>query len=106
MNREKAIKEALKRTPIEGLEWILEDDRFGFGENWSENDLPECEEEWAGYYIEMAIDALKKQRAVVHCGDCENFCFDNISPNAGRCMLTNKSHSKTWFCAHGKREEV
>lgn len=42
---------------------------------------------------------------LVRCGDCENFCFDNISPNAGRCMLTTKSHSKTWFCAHGKRED-
>lgn len=61
MNREKIIEEALKRTPIEGLKWILEDDRFGFGEGWSENDLPECEEEWAGYYIERAIDALKEQ---------------------------------------------
>jgi hypothetical protein len=51
------------------------------------------------------LEALKEQEEVVHCGDCENFCFDNISPNAGRCMLTNKSHSRTWFCAHGKREE-
>ena len=58
--------------------------------------------------IEFAHDALvllKEQEAVVHCGDCENFCFDNVSPNAGRCMLTNMTHSKTWFCAHGKREE-
>lgn len=51
------------------------------------------------------ICLLKEQEAVVHCGDCENFCFDNINPNAGRCMLTNMSHSKTWFCAHGKSEE-
>ena len=49
--------------------------------------------------------ALLKQETVVHCGDCENFCFDNISPNAGRCILTNKSHSRSWFCAHGKRED-
>jgi hypothetical protein len=61
MNREKIIEEALKRTPIEGLEWILKDDRFGFGANWSENELPECEEEWAGYYIQRAIDVLKEQ---------------------------------------------
>ena len=52
-----------------------------------------------------ALALLKEQEAVVHCGDCENFCFDNVSPNAGRCMLTNMTHSKTWFCAHGKREE-
>lgn len=51
------------------------------------------------------LSVLKEQETVVRCGDCENFCFDNISPNAGRCMLTNMSHSKTWFCAHGKREE-
>ena len=63
MNKEKIIEEALKRTPIEGLEWILEDDRFGFGINWSENDLPVCEEEWAGYYVQRAIDALKEQAA-------------------------------------------
>lgn len=56
-------------------------------------------------FIDKIIALLKEQEAVVHCGDCENFCFDNISPNAGRCMLTNISHSKTWFCAHGKREE-
>ena len=58
------------------------------------------------YEMHKAVLALlKEQEAVVHCGDCENFCFDNISPNVGRCMLTNMSHSKTWFCAHGKREE-
>lgn len=56
-------------------------------------------------FLDETIALLKEQDAVVHCGDCENFCFDNISPNAGRCMLTNISHSKTWFCANGKREE-
>ena len=53
----------------------------------------------------MLDELLKEQEAVVHCGDCENFCFDSISPNAGRCMLTNMCHSKTWFCAHGKKQE-
>lgn len=56
----------------------------------------------------MAMDVLallKEQEAVVHCGDCENFCFDVISQNAGHCVLTNEIHSKNWFCAHGKREE-
>ena len=27
-----------------------------------------------------ALALLKEQEAVVHCGDCENFVFDNISP--------------------------
>ena len=57
------------------------------------------------WILKDALALLKEQEAVVHCGDCENFCFDNISPNAGRCMLTNMSHSKTWFCTHGKSEE-
>ena len=48
-----------ERNPIEGLEWILEDDRFGFGVNWPVDAVPECEEEQAGYYIQRAIDALK-----------------------------------------------
>ena len=73
-------------------------------------DCNECPYEIDGNYCEInlakdALELLKEQEAVVHCGDCENFCFDNISPNAGRCMLTNKSHSKMWFCAHGNREE-
>ena len=70
----------------------------------------ECPYEIDGNWCEInlakdALALLKEQEPVVHCGDCENFSFDNISPNAGRCMLTNMSHSKTWFCAHGKREE-
>ena len=53
-----------------------------------------------------ALALMEEQEVVVHCGECENFCFDSIfSPNVGRCILTNKSHSKTWFCAHGKRGE-
>ena len=67
----------------------------------NEYDVSECTEQMH----KDTLALLKEQEAVVHCGDCENFCFDNISPNAGRCMLTNMSHSKTWFCAHGKREE-
>ena len=72
MDREKVIKD---------LEWILEDDRFGFGRNWLKNldhDQPECEEEWAGLYIEKAIALLKEQDAVeptwqqgkAYCGSC------------------------------------
>ena len=57
------------------------------------------------YIMRKAHAMLKEQEEIVRCGDCENFCFDNISPNAGQCMLTHMSHSKTWFCAHGKSEE-
>ena len=47
---------------IKGLKWILEDDKFGFGHGWSEEDPPECEEEQAGYNIEKAIELLKEQQ--------------------------------------------
>lgn len=45
---------------IEGLEWILEDDRFGFGEGWAKDDTPECEEEQAGYNIVRALESLRE----------------------------------------------
>jgi len=45
-------------STIEGLKWILHRDRFGFGENWQENDQPQAEEELAGYYITKAIKLL------------------------------------------------
>ena len=57
-------------------------------------------------YKDAVFSLLKDREMVVHCGDCENFCFCSISPNAGRCMLTNMMHSKNWFCANGKREET
>lgn len=57
-------KSRMERTPIEGLEWILEGDKFGFGMNWTVNSEPQCEEEQAGYYIQRAIDALKRYEEV------------------------------------------
>lgn len=45
---------------IKGLKWILEDDKFGFGQNWDSIDETECEEELAGYYIERAIKKLEE----------------------------------------------
>ena len=46
---------------IKGLEWILEDDRFGFGINWDESThVPRSEEERAGYNIQRAIEMLKE----------------------------------------------
>lgn len=50
-----------KNKVIEGLEWVLEDDRFGFGTNWTENSEPKSDEERAGYNIQMAISLLKEQ---------------------------------------------
>ena len=47
---------------IEGLEWILEGDRFGFGVNWYGDCVPQCEEEQAGLNITRAIELLKEQQ--------------------------------------------
>ena len=44
---------------IELLEWILKDDKFGFGENWHEADEPIGEEEKAGWIIQATINYLK-----------------------------------------------
>ena len=44
---------------IELLEWILQDDKFGFGENWHEADEPIGEEEKAGWIIQATINYLK-----------------------------------------------
>ena len=52
-----------KKKVIEGLEWILEDDRFGFGVNW-ENGKPRDDYEIAGKIITDAIALLKEQEAV------------------------------------------
>jgi len=48
--------------PDEILEWMLEGDRFGLGENWTVDSEPKSSEEQAGYYIQRAIDALKGER--------------------------------------------
>ena len=53
-DRKKAIKE---------LEWILEDDRFGFGINW-ETGEPRDEYEKAGKIITDVITLLKEEKAV------------------------------------------
>ena len=45
---------------VKGLEWILENDRFGFGTNW-DNGEPQADEERAGKYIWDAITLLKMQ---------------------------------------------
>lgn len=47
---------------VEGLKWILEDDKFGFGQNWESIEEPKDCEELAGYYIERAIKKLEEQK--------------------------------------------
>ena len=47
---------------IEGLEWILADDRFGFGVNW-ETGEPRDDYEIAGKIITNTIALLKEQKA-------------------------------------------
>lgn len=66
---------------VDGLKWILDGDRFGFGQNWLknlENDPPQCEEEFAGLYIERAIRELMALRLLVEWAtDCD-FGFDQF----------------------------
>lgn len=49
-----------RKALINGLKWILEDDKFGFGENWEPGMKPECEEENAGYIITRVIAYLEQ----------------------------------------------
>ena len=48
-----------KRRIDRVVEWILKDDKFGFGENWHEADEPIGEEEKAGWIIQATINYLK-----------------------------------------------
>ena len=50
---------------ISGLEWILEDDKFGFGENWNIG-KPQSEEELAGKIIWNTIEFLKDIRGEMY----------------------------------------
>ena len=51
----------MKRDVINGLKWILEDDRFGFGVNWENGDEPRDAHELAGVYITRAIRVLEEK---------------------------------------------
>lgn len=83
---------------IKGLEWILENDRFGFGTNWDHGE-PQAEEEQAGKYIWDAIALLKEQHAVEpketwlekfgsnrKCSECNRYLFPagKYCPHCGR----------------------
>lgn len=50
----------LREKVIRGLEWILQDDKFGFGENWDSGE-PQCDEEKAGKIIWDTLTMLKAQ---------------------------------------------
>lgn len=45
---------------INGLRWILQDDRFDFGENWDKGSRPTNEEENAGYIITRTLEYLEQ----------------------------------------------
>ena len=49
---------------INGLRWILEDDKFGFGTNWKRGSRPQTEEENAGYIICRVIEYLYNHLAM------------------------------------------
>ena len=46
---------------INGLKWILEDDKFSFGDNWDKGSRPQTEEENAGYIICRVIEYLMNE---------------------------------------------
>ena len=50
---------------IKGLEWILEDDRFGFGINWEAGE-PRDDYEIAGKIITDTIALLKEQEQTIN----------------------------------------
>lgn len=64
---------------IEGLEWILKDDRFGFGVNW-ENGKPRDDYEIAGKIITDTIALLKEQEDMISITTVAEFLADNATP--------------------------
>ena len=86
-----------KEKVIKGLEWILADDRFGFGVNW-ETGEPRDDYEIAGKIITDTIALLKGHEAVKpkridgkrnHFIKCENCNYDLMTgfqfcPHCGR----------------------
>ncbi len=94
LDREKILK---------GLEWVLEDDRFSFGEGWPIDSKPQTEEEQAGYYIQRAIDLLKEQETktghwVFESAYCE--AWSHTCSECGKRMTTayNIYANYCWNC--------
>ena len=71
---------------IKGLEWILKDDRFGFGKGLTK---PETDEEQAGCYIHDAIELLKEQ--------LQQKLVDPVKP-------IDSDDDFTWLCNYCKGE--
>ena len=53
------------RALINGLNWILEGDKFSFGNKWMKGSRPATEEENAGYVICRVIEYLENQKSPV-----------------------------------------
>lgn len=84
-----------RKKVVEGLEWILEDDRFGLGVNW-ETGEPRDDYEKAGKIITDTITLLKEQepQLVLNIGE-QISCKSGSCPNCGK-MLNTTSNKK--FC--------
>lgn len=81
---------------IKGLEWILEDDRFGFGVNW-ENGDPRDDHEKAGKIITDVLILLKEQEAVSIMTDY----FDGFGNRTSHCPSCNSRlvwHQNKNYC--------
>ena len=104
--REKAVK---------GLEWILEDDRFGFGINW-ETGEPRDDHEKAGKIITNTIALLKEQDGLAKAVDQEHRVNEYLNkqladrPEIVRCKDCKRYYANggacdqvlaDWFCADG-----
>ena len=50
---------------INGLKWILEDNKFGFDKDWKKGSRPETEEENAGYIICRVIEYLESSKTSI-----------------------------------------
>lgn len=80
MSERKTMPDRGKKV-IKGLEWILKDDRFGFGVNWEAGE-PRDEYEKAGKIITDTITMLKGQEEEI-----ENLKQTAQSMMEGICLL-------------------
>lgn len=119
----KEVKQHFKRgekmpdreKTIRGLEWILEDDRFGFGQGLTK---PESDEEQAGCFIREALTLLKEQDGLAKAVDQEHRVNEYLNkqladrPEIVRCKDCKRHYTNggacdqvltDWFCADGKR---
>lgn len=108
-----------RKKVIKGLEWILEDDRFGFGVNWK-NGEPRDDHEKAGKIITDTIILLKEQENLAKCVDQEHQVNEYLNrqlaerPEIIRCKDCKRYYANggacdqalsEWFCADGQRRD-